>query len=60
MVVRSVDVSTDVDREILRSRARAGALSAAKHLILGQVLLPPAFPQRSWILHARLGGIPAA
>jgi hypothetical protein len=35
----AVDVPTDVDREALRWQPLAGGLPAAKHLILGQVLL---------------------
>jgi len=35
----TVDVLTDVDQEALRSRPRADRLSAAKHLILGQMFL---------------------
>jgi hypothetical protein len=56
----AVDVPTDVDREALRSRPLTGGLPAAKHLILGQELLPQPLHSDHGYCMPGLGGIPSA
>jgi hypothetical protein len=60
MIVHSVDVPIDVNREALRSRSPTGSLSIVKHLTLGQVFLDELLRSDHGSCTPGMGGIPLA